>query len=64
MKAKELIEQLKHYPNHEVRLLYADYTGCCYEQPLPTYKEMSVVGINFNLTTETLKTVYLNYEEV
>lgn len=64
MKAKELIKILQQYPEHDVRLMYADCTDCSYEYPLPKYVEMSVYGVNDMITTETLKTVYLSYEEI
>ena len=64
MKAKELIEMLQHYPEHDVRLMYADCSDVSFDQLYPKYTELRIYGIDDNITTETLKTVYLASEEI
>ena len=64
MKAKELIKLLEQYPDYDVRLMYADCSVCSWEHLYPDYQELKIYGVNANLTTETLKTLYLAYEEM
>ena len=64
MKAKELIKILQQYPEHDVRLMYADCSDVSFDQPYPKYIELQICGIDGNITTETLKTAHLAYEEI
>lgn len=64
MKAKELIKILEQYPNHDVRLMYADYSDISFDHLYPKYTELRIYGVDSNITTETLKTVFLAFEEI
>ena len=64
MKAKDLIKLLEQYPEHDVRLAYADCSDISFDYLYPKYTELRIDGVDSNITTETLKTVFLAYEEI
>lgn len=64
MKAKELIKILEQYPEHDVRLMYADCSDISFDHPYPQYTELRIYGVDSNITTKTLKKVFLAFEEV
>ena len=64
MKAKELIKILEQYPEHDVRLTYADCSDISFDHLYPEYTELRIYGVDSDITTKTLKTVFLAYEEI
>lgn len=64
MKAKDLIKILEKYPNYDVRLMYADCSEVSFDNPYPKYTELRIDGVDSMITTKTLETIYIGYEEM